>query len=133
MPLPPVCLCQRQTMTSMENKTVREIAIENPATVRIFESLGIDYCCGGRRSLEEACDRAHVPLSQALELIANADSGGRSPEKDQWADASLADLIQQIVNRHHSFVRQEVPRLEALCEKVVNRHGEAHPEIASIQ
>src|SRR5713226_6357775 len=109
-------------MTSIETKTVREIAIENPATVSIFESLGIDYCCGGRRSLEEACDRAHVPLPQALELIAKAEAPNVSPEKDQWADASLADLIQQIVNRHHSFVRQEVPRLEALCEKVVSRH-----------
>lgn len=120
-------------MTSIENKTVREIAIENPATVRIFESLGIDYCCGGRRSLEEACNRAHVPLPQALELIATAEPEARSSEEDNWPDASLSDLIQQIVNRHHSFVRQEVPRLEALCDKVVSRHGEAHPELASIQ
>ena len=120
-------------MTSIENKTVREIAIENPATVSIFESLGIDYCCGGRRSLEEACDRAHVPLPRALELIAKTDLRDESQEKDHWVDASLADLIQQIVNRHHSFVRQEVPRLQALCDKVVSRHGEAHPELASIQ
>ena len=120
-------------MTSIENKTVREIAIENPATVRIFESLGIDYCCGGRRSLGEACDRARVSLPQALELIAKADPRNGSTEKDHWADASLADLIRQIVNRHHSFVRQEVARLEALCQKVVGRHGEAHPELASIQ
>ena len=120
-------------MTSIENKTVREIAIQNPATVRIFESLGIDYCCGGRRSLEEACDRAKVPLSEALDRIAEAEAEQGAQEQDQWADAPLSAVIQQIVNRHHEFVRQEVPRLQALLAKVVNRHGEAHAELANIQ
>jgi len=120
-------------MTSIENKTVREIAIENPATVRIFESLGIDYCCGGRRALGEACERAHVALPEVLEMISKAGSQSGSPERDQWSDAPLGDLIQHIVSRHHSFVRQEVPRLEALLEKVVKRHGDVHPELCSIQ
>lgn len=39
-----------------KNQTVREIAINNPATVRVFENFGIDYCCGGKRPLEEACE-----------------------------------------------------------------------------
>ena len=48
------------------NQTVREIAIEHPATVRVFESLGIDYCCGGKRTLKDACERAGVPVERAL-------------------------------------------------------------------
>lgn len=119
-------------MTPNIDQTVREIAIENPATVRVFESLGIDYCCGGRRPLKEACERANIPLDRIMELLAKADES--DPEDSRrWSDASLSDLTGHIVARHHAFVRQEVPRLEGLLDKVVTRHGEAHPELLSIQ
>ena len=52
------------------NQTVREIAIEHPGTVRVFEALGIDYCCGGKRGLQDACERAGVPVERALDLLA---------------------------------------------------------------
>jgi regulator of cell morphogenesis and NO signaling len=118
-------------MTLVAEKTVREIALENPATVRVFESLGIDYCCGGRRSLSEACLIAKVPLAQAQELLAKTDQSANQ-EQEQWSDAPLAELITHIVNRHHTFVRQELPRLEALTAKVASKHGPAHPELAAI-
>ena len=112
-------------MTPNINQTVREIAIENPATVRVFESLGIDYCCGGRRPLKEACERANIPLDRIMELLAKTDES--DPEDPRrWSDAGLSDLTGHIVSRHHAFVRQEVPRLEGLLDKVVSRHGEAH-------
>jgi regulator of cell morphogenesis and NO signaling len=113
--------------------TVREIAIQNPAAVRIFESLGIDYCCGGRRPLEEACQLANVPLQEALDRLAALNPDASSPEEKSWANAPLRDLIDHICARHHTFVRQEGPRLEALLEKVVNRHGASHPELLSIR
>ncbi|MBZ5607192.1 MAG: iron-sulfur cluster repair di-iron protein [Acidobacteriia bacterium] len=120
-------------MTLTTEKTVREIAIENPATVRVFESLGIDYCCGGRRPLSEACERANVPVTQVLELIAKTQPDSQPSGKDEWADATLASLIEHIVTRHHGFVRQEVSRLEPLLAKVGNKHGDTRPELRSIQ
>ena len=68
-------------MTVMREQTVREIAIENPSTVRVFESLGIDYCCGGKRSLNEACTRANVPLQSVLDILAKA--GRRQPKENE--------------------------------------------------
>ena len=59
-------------MTDTKEKTVREIAIENPSSVRIFETFGIDYCCGGKRSLNDACTRANVPLESVLDLLEKA-------------------------------------------------------------
>ena len=115
------------------NQTVREIAIRYPATVRIFESLGIDYCCGGRRPLKEACERASVPLEQAIEKLATIEPDATSAEEANWATRSLRELTEHIVTRHHAFVREEAPRLEALLARVVSRHGEAHPELRSIQ
>ena len=120
-------------MTFEKNQTVREIAINYPASVRLFENLGIDYCCGGKRPLQEACDRANVPVETVMQQLAELDMNGGLPEEPLWTGAALTDLIQHIVNRHHRYVRDEAPRLKALLQKVVTRHGEAHPELRAIQ
>lgn len=114
------------------NQTVREIAIRRPASVRIFESLGIDYCCGGRRSLREACERAKVPPDEVLNRIFAAENESSTPAGD-WAHASVAELTRHIVDDHHGYIRREAPRLISICAKVVERHGAAHPEVKSIQ
>ena len=114
------------------NQTVREIAIEHPGTVRVFEALGIDYCCGGKRGLQDACERAGVPVERALDLLAAVKE---NPPLDaaNWGGASTHELIGEIVGRHHSYARSETPRLLTMLGKVVSRHGQAHPELASIQ
>ena len=114
------------------NQTVREIAIEHPTTVRVFESLGIDYCCGGKRSLQDACQRAGVPVERALDLLA-AVKEDSTADIANWGGASAQELIRHIVGRHHNYVRSETPRLMTMFEKVVSRHGQAHPELASIR
>ena len=113
-------------------KTVRQIAIENPASVRVFESLGIDYCCGGRRPLEEACQLANVPLERAVALLAEC---GRevTPGDEDWNAAGVGALVEHIVTAHHAFIRSETPRLTALANKVVQAHGERHPELLAIR
>ncbi len=113
------------------NQTVREIAIRHPASVRIFESLGIDYCCGGQRSLREACERANVPPDEVLNRISAAEDEPFTA--GDWAHASVTELTRHIVDDHHSYIRRETPRLISICARVVARHGAAHPEVKSIQ
>ena len=55
-------------MQTTTGKTVREIALEDPSSIRIFESLGIDYCCGGKRPLSDACSRANVDFDRVIKL-----------------------------------------------------------------
>lgn len=113
-------------------RTVREIAIQNPHSVRVFESLGIDYCCGGKQPLREACDRANVPLDKVLNLLSTA--AAQQPDAlKNWSGAGMVELTQHIVEQHHGYIRRESPRLASMLEKVVTRHGEAHPELRSIQ
>ena len=50
-------------------RIVRELAVEIPTATRIFEQLGIDYCCGGGKSLQEACSQAGIPLDQVLRTL----------------------------------------------------------------
>ncbi len=120
-------------MTFDQSQTVREIALNHPASVRVFEELGIDYCCGGKRPLGEACEKAKVPIARAMELLCESDGASASPEKGRWTEATLTDLTSHIVNLHHRYVREEAPRLETLLQKVVSRHGKAHPELSAIQ
>lgn len=119
-------------MTLNSNQTVREIAIENPAAVRVFESLGIDYCCGGKRPLSEACESANVPMERVLDLLKKVEEAPSEPGT-RWNESRLSDLTCHIINRHHGYVRQEVARLQPLLEKVAGKHGAAHPELLSIQ
>ena len=119
-------------MTTYEDETVGKIAARKPVSVRLFEKLGIDYCCGGALSLGEACRRAGIPLTEALSLLQELDSSGVAPERN-WNEASAADLIAHITGTHHLFVRTEIARLQALLSKVAARHGAAHPETLEIE
>ena len=114
------------------DKTVGEIAAECPASARVFEDLGIDYCCGGKKSLRNACSSGAIPAERVLELLENA---ARTPVKEEdasWNAAPLSALILHIVGKHHGYVRREIPRIETLLGKVVARHGAGHPEVIEI-
>jgi regulator of cell morphogenesis and NO signaling len=114
-------------------RSVRELATEYPATTRVLESFGIDYCCGGGQSLEAACKAANLPLAQVLESVESAiQAGPRSGDPD-WGRVPLAVLADHIVSVHHAYVKSETPRLQRLLAKVVGVHGSRHPELGQIQ
>lgn len=113
-------------------QTVREIALEQPTSIRVFESLGIDYCCGGRKPLSEACEARSLEVDKVIAALEAAASGPAAPADDLTAK-SLTGLCAHIVATHHEYVRRELPRLAALAQKVVNRHGDTHPELPVIQ
>jgi regulator of cell morphogenesis and NO signaling len=109
-------------------RAVRDFAVEIPGATRLFERIGIDYCCGGAKALEEACaerglDAAEILRSlEGLELEAGHDAGGA----DTWSLSTLAD---HIVETHHVFTREELARLDRLFDKVVAAHGARHTEL----
>jgi len=120
-------------MHSITEKTVREIAIENPASMPVFESFGIDYCCGGERRLSDACARTGVDLDQVLLLVEKAERDSQAKDARNWREEPLCDLMMHIVDKHHTFVRQETQRIDALLMKVAAKHGAAHPELHEIE
>ncbi len=115
-------------------RTVAEIALESPHSAAIFERLGIDYCCNGRKPLAEACQTAGIDLNRVTDLLSRAASTEHSGvEAADWSHQSLAALINHIVEKHHAFCRGECARLEPLLTKVRSKHGEGHPELSAIQ
>lgn len=117
---------------TVTTKTVREIALENPAFPRVFEELGIDYCCGGRMPLDEACAKKNIEVGQVAALLEKA-AQGPAPAAEDWTGKPLAGLAAHIVDTHHAYVKRELPRLHELAAKVVNRHGATHAELPVIQ
>jgi regulator of cell morphogenesis and NO signaling len=108
-------------------KTVREVAVEFPGATRIFEKLGIDYCCGGGKALDEACLAAGVSADDVIALLEEA--GSTAAEARDWNAAPLSELVAHIVTRHHGFTREELVRVSNLLAKVCSVHGENHPEL----
>lgn len=117
-------------MSATMEKTVRELALENPAATRVFERLHIDYCCGGGRSLGEACCTAGVSVEQVLEALAEQPAG--SAEARDWSGAPLAELIDHIRNTHHMYTKEAIERIPLLIEKVAAAHGARHPELRRV-
>jgi regulator of cell morphogenesis and NO signaling len=119
-------------MTINTETTVGQLVAENPAAARVFEQAGIDYCCGGKQSLHDACSRAKMSTAEMTALLEQAVLARSAADRD-WLTASQAELVEHIVNKHHAYVRQELPRLGALIAKVRGVHGKNHPELAQIE
>lgn len=117
-------------MQSILEKTVGEIAAANPASTRVFEQFGIDYCCGGNHSLSIACARANVPVEMVAPLLKQCAQETYPAVRD---DAPLRELTRHIVQRHHAFIREESPRIQELLVKVCAKHGAAHPELSRLK
>ncbi len=120
-------------MTLTATKTVGEIAAEAPSATREFEKLGIDYCCGGNRTLGEACAAANIPIDEALARLEKSLTTAQPGASQDWQNQPLSDLIAHITSTHHVFVREESPRIAALAAKVVGVHGKNHPELLQVQ
>src|SRR5208282_4795542 len=129
----PGCSQEKIEMTIATTKTVGEIAAEMPNATREFEKLGIDYCCGGSRTLGEACAEANISIDEALARLEKGLASTQSGDSKDWQNQLLAALIGQITSTHHVFVREETTRIEALTAKVVGVHGKNHPELLQVQ
>src|SRR5579875_786797 len=125
---------KEKRMSIDTQRTVAEIALEKPEAAAVFEKLGIDYCCGGKKPLEAACQAAGLDVSQVASLIESASAARQSrPENGNWSEQSLANLVDHIVQKHHAYCRAECLRLEPLLAKVVSVHGEHHPALGEVQ
>jgi regulator of cell morphogenesis and NO signaling len=121
-------------MAVITAKTVREVAVENPAATRVFEKFGIDYCCGGNQGLEQACAVAGASLNQVLDALEMEEETVRAAQQERdWKNELLSELVAHIKNTHHKYTPEEIVRLTALLQKVCSVHGKNHPELFEIQ
>jgi len=115
-------------------QTVREMALNIPAATRVFEQFGIDYCCGGGKSLEQACGDQNLDLEDVIDSLASAAASAQNrPGHKNFQSGTLAELISHINHTHHKYTREEISRLGPLFDKVSNVHGPKHPELLEMR
>lgn len=107
--------------------TVADIATAAPATIRVFQQHRIDFCCGGKVPLSQACAAKGLSTDRMLGELRSATSPATAEQN--WFDAPLTALVRHIQERYHAHLRTELPRLDAMLAKVVSRHGDHLPAV----
>jgi regulator of cell morphogenesis and NO signaling len=118
-------------MDKINESTIGEIVANDFRTASIFKNNGIDFCCGGKQSINDACQENGID-SKVLELqIEELQMTPLSPSQDfnQWELPFLTDYI---VNTHHKYVLKSLPELMFYTQKIADVHGDNHPELVEI-
>lgn len=108
--------------------TVATIASEIPGAAGVFERIGIDYCCGGKVRLAQACGKRGLKVDDVLSQLQST-AAGTTPTVRNWSQASMTELADEIEAKHHGYLKSELPRLCALADKVDKTHGDHRPEL----
>jgi regulator of cell morphogenesis and NO signaling len=113
--------------------TVRDVVTRHPVLSRIFEELGVDYCCGGDISLAEACQSRKLDPADVLRQLRTSAEPNNAADESDVAEMSMSELCDHIEREHHTYVRKELPRLIALAAKVARVHGTHDPRLLEIR
>jgi regulator of cell morphogenesis and NO signaling len=103
--------------------TVGELVARHPRLSRVFEEAGVDYCCGGKRLLAEACRQKGLDPAAFVARLEEAAAKANGQDYVDAAAMSLLELADHIELTHHAYLKQELPRLDFLTAKVSNVHG----------
>lgn len=112
----------------LSQHTVGGLVAERPSRARVFERWGIDYCCGGKQRLEDACAQKLIALEVLLREL-QEEAAEEGDDQSDWTTARLSALIEHIVTTHHAYLREALPRLSLLIGKVRDAHATRHPEL----
>lgn len=111
--------------------TIGEMVVADYRKAEVFRQFGIDYCCGGKKPLEEVCQKKNIDPAAVWQALENLNKQAENQEEN-WTDKPLQELTAHIVGVHHQYVLQALPMLNELTIKVARVHGERHPELIEI-
>ena len=118
-------------MKAENNQTVASIVIQYPSAIPLFEGLKIDYCCGGNKTLKDACSTAGATVEKVIRSLEDIPE---SPDREKnWNERSLSDLVEFLLEEHHTYTRSQLALLDRLSEKVARVHGQNHPELLKLR
>lgn len=104
------------------DQQLSQLAIAFPMATEIFRKNRLDFCCGGKQTLREACEKRNIDL-QEIEAQLHTLSSENSSDT---ASMTLSELSDHIIERYHEDLRCRLPELIALAQKVERVHGD-HP------
>lgn len=119
--------------TNGANIPVWELVRGHAGRARVLDGFGIDYCCGGRTPLKEACSQQGLDVEEVLHALEANDDAQPAADQIDWTGESMTRLANHIVSRHHAYLRDVLPQLGSLLDKVVSKHAEKHPNLAELR
>lgn len=116
-------------------ETVGSLVSRQPWTARVFEQHRIDYCCGGKVAIADACKRANVSIADIELSMEQVESTLHTADFEavRLVDMNTPDLVNYIVSKHHAYVKAEIPTIQMLADRVSFKHGETDPRLVNIQ
>ncbi len=114
------------------DETLGEIAAKDLRKAQVFKKYGLDFCCGGKKTVKEACAEKGIDVTKVEQELQTADKNITSARPLPYNDWNLDFLADYIVNTHHSYVKKNIPDLNAYATKVARVHGGSHPELLEI-
>lgn len=114
------------------DETLGEIAAKDLRKAEIFKKYGLDFCCGGRKTVKEACAEKGLDVTQIEQELQNTDNTSFTSRPLPYNDWSLDFLADYIMNTHHSYVKKSIPDIRNYAAKVAKVHGDNHPELLRI-
>ncbi|MBL7742677.1 MAG: iron-sulfur cluster repair di-iron protein [Chitinophagaceae bacterium] len=117
-------------MNELASRTLAQIVTGNHRTAAVFEKYHLDFCCKGKRSLQQACTEQNISVEDLLKELEGISSANQPAFP--FDRLSLSQLCEHIVSTHHHYVKNELPQLLAYAEKVASKHGQRHPELYKI-
>lgn len=118
----------RKRITGEGEETIGELAVKDLRKAQVFKKYGLDFCCGGKKTVKEACAEKGLDVTKIEQELQQADKMPASHPipYDEWNLDFLADYI---VNTHHRYVRKSLPDITSYSNKVMQVHGDRHPEL----
>ena len=121
-------------MTNISSETtLATLVTERPGRSRVFESLGLDYCCQGGQSLQSACAKSGKDLQEVLQRLTAFDEKIDTTVEPDFGSMGLTELVDHIVETHHAYVKSELDTLSQLVDKVARVHGEKFPWMKEVR
>lgn len=117
--------------TAEGEETLGQIAAKDLRKAQIFKKYGLDFCCGGKKTVKEACAEKGLDVTKVEHELQQADKvlSSRPLPYNEWNLDFLADYI---INTHHTYIRKNLPDIRTYADKVRRVHGEYHPELIKV-
>jgi len=114
-----------------EKELLGNIVTKNFKAADVFMKVGIDFCCGGKKSLDEACKELNIDQKPIIEKLIELENTpiNQAHNFNEWSLDLLADYI---MNTHHKFVLKTLPELDFYTKKIASVHGENHTELIKV-
>jgi len=121
----------RKNIAGENDETLGQSVIKDVRKAQVFRKYGLDFSCGGKKTVKEACVEKGLDVTKVEGELQQTDKVPASHPMpyNEW---NLDFLVDYIVNTHHRYIRKQLPDITTYANKVVEVHGEKHPELIEI-